>query len=129
MQVAGFALIVLVISALYLTGFGAIALAKPATAIQFLSAFAQSVRANLIEAIARMIVGFAMIRAGPSLVGTTAWTVAGLFLVVTAILMIVFPKVHRQLAAQSVHWVKPYVRLVGIASIGLGLGLAALLAA
>lgn len=116
-------------AAFYLVALGVVAIAKPARGADFLGAFAQTRRANWIEAIVRFACGLALMVAAPALPGTTIARIAGLFLMGTAMLMPVLPDLHRRLAASSVARVVPHMRWLGLGSIAGGIALSALLLA
>lgn len=95
--------------------------------MRFLSGFAQTTRANVAEALARSLIGLALIGMAPvwqSLIAVGA----GLFLVVTALAMLAFPQQHRRLATRSVSAVSGSVRYIGVASLAFGGALIVLLA-
>ena len=104
-----------------------VAISAPARARRFFSGFAQTKAANSAEALARGLVGLAFIGSASHLRIGLAGRVLGYFLVVTGLLMLVFPGAHRAIAASSVAWVGGRMRLIGAASILLALALAALL--
>lgn len=120
-------LVILAVAAGYLVGLGGTALVRPARAYSFLSAFAQTSRANLAEAICRSTAGVGANLAAPVLPQPILWTVGGSFLVVTAAAMLLFPAAHRHIAARSVPAIHRFMPLVGVASLMLGLGLSSVL--
>lgn len=123
-------LVLLGLAALYLLGLGIAAIARPRLAHEFLSAFAQTPMANRLEAGGRALAGAGMMMAAPRLPGSAYWVGGGIFLIVTAALMLIFPDFHRLLARRSVSSIRRMMPLVGIGGMAMGLGLAlALLAA
>lgn len=110
----------------YLLGLGAAALIAPSRARRFLSAFAQTPRANALESAARLAAGLAFIGAAPRLRIPDLGLGIGLFLAATALLMLVLPEAHKRFAARSVAAVGRMFPLFGAAAIGLA-GLLALL--
>lgn len=118
---------VLAHGALYLIGLGLASLWRPAQVVGFLSAFAQTRRANRLEAALRALFGLALVGMAPRWTSVAALA-AGLFLVVTALAMLAWPDAHRRLAARSVASVAGAIRLIGLASLVLGCALIVLLA-
>ena len=121
------ALIILWTTCLYLLGLGATMLFAPDRARQFLSAFAQTPKANLIEAVIRLTVGLALVIAAPVLDHPLVVRWFGIFVAVTALLFIAAPGLHRRFAARSVAAVLPFLPFLGVASIVLAMLLAAYL--
>lgn len=121
------ALIILWMICLYLLGLGATMLLAPERARRFLSAFAQTPTANLIEAVIRLAAGLAFFVAAPALDHPSAVRWVGGFLAVTALLFIAAPGLHRRFAGRSVAAVLPFLPWLGIASIILAMSLAAYL--
>lgn len=118
---------ILVLAAIYLIALGGMAILRPSTAVRFLSGFAQTTRANVAEAVVRSLIGLAIIGMAPvwqSLIAAGA----GLFLIVTALAMLVFPQQHRRHATRSVSAVSGAIRYIGAASLAFGCALIALLA-
>ena len=111
----------------YLLALGIVALAYPSRALRFLAGFAQSTAANVGEAIGRGLVGLAFIAAASRLAISPAGELLGYFLVATSALMLLFPGVHKAVAARSVAAVGRRVHWLGIGSILLAIGLACLL--
>lgn len=121
------ALIFLWAICLYLFGLGAMMLLAPDRARQFLSAFAQTPKANLIEAGIRFLAGLACVVVAPSFDYPSVVYWIGLFLAATALLFVVAPTLHRRFAARSVAAVLPFLPLLGVSSIALAVLLAAYL--
>lgn len=126
MTTGGIAWAVLSLVSAYLILLGLVALLRPSLAYRFLSGFAQTGWVNLSEAGVRTIVGLALVRVAEDLPAPSVWSVAGWFLVATAIWMIAFPATHRRIAARSTATIRPALPLVGVASIAIGAGLALL---
>ena len=112
----------------YLLVLGAGVLIAPARARRFLAAFAQTPRANALEAAIRLAAGLAFIGAAPRLRIPDVGLVLGLFLAATALLMLVLPSAHKRFATRSVAVVGRLFPLLGAASIVLAALLALLLA-
>lgn len=122
------ALIMLWATCLYLLGLGATMLFAPDRARRFLTAFAQTATANLIEAAIRFTAGLAFVAAAPALDHPLAVRWFGVFLAATALLFVAAPGLHRQFAKRSVAAILPFLPLLGMASITLSVLLAAYLA-
>lgn len=120
-------LVVLWLASAYLLGLGLVAIVKPALAHRFLSGFAQTRRANWAEAVVRGTCGLALVAVAPMLPIPGLALGAGIFLLVTAALMPVLPDLHRRIAARSVAGIAPYMRLVGVGAIVLGIAVRLLL--
>lgn len=120
----GGAYAVLWLTVAYLVGLGVAILAARDRAHRFLVAFAQTSRANWTESLLRTLVGSAFIMAAPMTHYPLAIRVIGAFLAGTAVILILFPGLHRRFAAIAVASVAPFLPLLGIASIALGLLLA-----
>lgn len=126
-MIVSVAFIILWAAVFYLALLGIVALILPLTAHRFLGGFAQTESANLVEASVRLAIGISFVVAASQLAFPIACHLIGGFLAMTAILMFILPVQHRRLAARSVARVRPYVRLIGLASLGLAGVLAAML--
>ncbi len=113
----------------YLAVLGISVLFIPARAYDFLAGFAQTPRANIIEAVLRFLVGLAFAGAAPHLPFPVAMIGVGAMLIVTASMLVMAPNLHRRFAARAVQAIAPAFALFGIASIGLAAALGALLTA
>ncbi len=122
------ALLILWLACFYLLALGLLILFARARAHRFLAAFAQTPRANWTESILRFLVGGALIVAAPGLDHPLVARVAGVFLAATALMLVIFPALHRRFAAPAVESVAPYLPLLGIASIAMAVALALYLA-
>ena len=118
------ALVILWLTSLYLAVFGMVMMFAPDRANRFLSAFAQTSRANLVEVALRFVAGLAFAIAAPVLSYPLATYWFGLFLAATALLFVVAPGLHRRFAARAVASVAPFLPLLGAASIALAILLA-----
>jgi hypothetical protein len=121
-------MLILWLACLYLLGLGLLLLFARPRAHRFLAGFAQTPRANLAESVLRMLVGLAFVIAAPGLDHPLAAQVFGTFLAGTAMLLLLFPGVHRRFAAPAVASVAPFLPLLGIASIAMAAALALYLA-
>lgn len=123
----GISIAILWLAAGYLLGLGLTALVRPAAAVKFLGAFAQTTRANWIEAALRAGVGMALVIAARVLPFSDALIAAGWFMVVTAIAMPAMPGLHRKFAKQAVAAIAPHIRLVGLGALACAAALGLLL--
>ncbi len=106
---------------LYLVGLGVAALAKPATASRFLSAFASSAPLHYLELGLRIVVGLAFVRQAPGMPATLAFLVMGWVLVLTSAGLALVPwRWHRRFAERAVPQALRYLPVLGIASLGFG---------
>ncbi len=121
------ALAILALASFYLASLGVVALVRPESAHLFLSGFAQTRRANWIEAAVRGAVGLAFVVAAPVLPWALAMRVIGGILVLTAAAMPLFPEQHRQIAARSVAGIATWMLPIGVASLLLAVALLAAL--
>jgi uncharacterized protein YjeT (DUF2065 family) len=112
---------VVALSAFYLLGFGAVAVAGPTRALRFLKHFASTLRLHVLELLVRMVVGAAFVGYAPHMPFGSAFYTLGAVLVVTTLALAVLPwRWHQRIAQASVPAVEPYLRLVGIASLAAG---------
>jgi uncharacterized protein YjeT (DUF2065 family) len=112
---------VVVLSALYLLGFGAIAVAGPARAFGYLQHFASSLRLHVLELLVRIAVGAAFVGYASQMhFGSIFYTFGGILVLTTLALAVIPWRWHQQIAQTSVPAVEPYVRLIGIASFAAG---------
>ena len=109
---------------LYLLLLGLLSLFRPATALDFLSAFARNRRINAAEALGRGLAGSAFLILDSELGWDGVGLVLGAFLVVTSMLMLLLPEQHRRLAPRLVGSIRGYMIPFGLASIVLGFTLA-----
>ena len=91
-------LAILWLAVAYLATLGIAVLFRPAIARLFLSAFAATTKANVIECALRFIVGLAFIGASSRLKHPIIATGLGLFLAVTALILLLLPGLHRRFA-------------------------------
>lgn len=118
------ALLILWLASLYLLGLGMLILFARPRAQRFLEGFAQTPRANWAESVLRMLVGLAFVIAAPALDHPLLVQLFGAFLAGTALLLVLFPGLHRRFAAPAVASVVPFLPLLGIASIVMAAALA-----
>ncbi len=108
----------------YLILLGFMVIARPALARRFLSAFAQTTVANLIEVGLRLLVGMAFVAASNRTKDPPISVAVGLFLAISALLMLLLPAAHRRFAAKSTARLSDFFALFGLASLALAAVLA-----
>jgi uncharacterized protein YjeT (DUF2065 family) len=112
---------VVLVAALYLLGFGVVAVAVPARATEYLHGFASSFRLHVLELIARFVVGTALVGFASHMQFGRAFTVFGVVLVLTSLGLAVLPwHWHQRFAQTSVPAAVRYLPLIGILSIAAG---------
>ena len=116
-----FASTVVVLAAVYLIGLAAVSFFLPAKAADFLNGFAASALAHYTEISIRLIVGIALIVASPSMVYASAFTIFGWLLVVTSLVLLLFPwRWHHRFANVVVPPLTKRVWIFGVLSLPLG---------
>lgn len=108
----------------FLAALGVTILWRPALARPFLAGFAASSAKNLLEAALRGLVGLSFMGAASSTRLPIASICIGLFLLATALLMAMLPRLHLSVARRATSLVFDIFPLFGL----LALGLAALVA-
>lgn len=114
---------VLSLFAAYLGWLGGAAIGRPALALSFLSAFARTRSANTLEAGLRALVGAAFLVLDDPLGWRGAGLLLGIFLLLTALLMVFLPETHRRLAPLLVGSVRRFMLPFGVASLVLAVAL------
>ncbi|MDQ3605100.1 MAG: hypothetical protein M3418_02765, partial [Gemmatimonadota bacterium] len=110
-----------VLAALYLLGFGVLAVAAPARASEYLHGFAGSFRLHVLELIARLIVGAAFVGYASHMPLGGVFYTFGLVLVITTLGLAVLPwRWHQRFAQTSVPAAVHWLPFLGIASIAAG---------
>ncbi len=118
---AGAAGVLVALSALYLLGFGATAVASPDRAFGYLRHFASTLRLHVIELIGRIVVGAAFVGYASHMPFGAAFHAFGGVLVATTLGLAVMPwRWHQRVARSSVPAIEPHLRLIGIASLAAG---------
>jgi uncharacterized protein YjeT (DUF2065 family) len=113
---------VVLLAALYLLGFGVLAVAVPARASQYLHGFASSLRLHVLELIARLAVGVAFVGYASHMQFGSVFYTVGVILVVTTLGLAVLPwRWHRRFAQVSVPAAVHHLPLLGIVSIAAGI--------
>jgi hypothetical protein len=120
---SAFALAILYAFAIYLIGLGLVASSDPRRAIRFLGLFAQTRRANALEAGLRLIVGLAFLRLADDLPGRWIPLTFGGVLIVSAIAMLALPDAHRRFADKVVPQASRFIFLIAFVSLVFGLSL------
>lgn len=116
------ALIVVVVSGLYLLGLGVLALTRPALASKFLLGFAGSARLHYLELLLRLIVGAAFLRRAPYLSVPEPFLLFGWLLILTTLVMFAVPwRWHHRFTQQAVPRALRHLRLLAIACMLAGL--------
>ncbi len=115
------ALIIVLLTALYLIGVAVVSFIAPARARQFLDAFASSARAHYTEMLIRLIVGAGLILAAPRLLFSEAFNVFGWIIVITTAGLLLIPwQWHHRFAEKAVRPLTKRVWLFGVFSLPLG---------
>lgn len=109
------------LAAFYLVGFGAIAVVVPSRASRYLHGFASSASVHLLELVARLTVGAALVGYASDMRFGGAFHILGLTLIITTLGLAVLPwRWHQRFARAAVPAVRPYLPAVGIVSIAAG---------
>jgi len=109
------------LAALYLLGFGALAVVVPARASGFLLGFGGSPRAHWIELFARAAVGAALVGYAAHMRFAGVFHVFGWVLLVTTFALAVLPwRLHRRFARTTVPVAANFLPWIGIASLAAG---------
>ncbi len=115
-------------AAIYLMGFGFIALWWPQRVLKFLLGFASSLNKHRLELLIRLLLGVALLLQAPLLYGTHVLRVIGYVLIVTTLVMALLPwRWHRDFAATSVQRAAPWLRWMGLVALMLGFVLCCIL--
>lgn len=108
---------ILWLAAFYLAVLGLMVLFRPAVARRFLSAFAQTTRANLIETGLRFLAGLAFVGAAFRTREPSVSLGFGLLLAVTAVVLALLPGLHRRFAARVTARLFGWFPLFGLVSL------------
>jgi uncharacterized protein YjeT (DUF2065 family) len=109
------------LAAVYLLGFGVLALAVPEKISGYLHGFASSVRAHVLELVVRLAAGTAFFEYASHMQFTGAFHLVGLTLIVTSLGLAVLPwRWHQRFAQAGVPAARPYLPLMGIVAIAAG---------
>ena len=116
-----FALVAIVLAALYLLALGAASLLAPARASRFLLGFAGSQPIHFIELSLRLLVGVALVLYAPRMFFSSAFNLFGWLLLVTSACLLPVPwRWHHRFAQYAVPRVNRHIGLVGLASLVMG---------
>jgi len=116
------ALIIVVVSGLYLVGLAVLALARPALVSRFLLGFAGSARLHYLELLLRLIVGIAFLRRAPYLQVPEPFLLFGWLLILTTLVMFAVPwRWHHRFTQKAVPRALQHLRLFAIACMLAGL--------
>jgi uncharacterized protein YjeT (DUF2065 family) len=109
------------LAALYLLGFGVLAVVVPARASGYLQGFASSMRLHVLELIARFAVGAAFVGNASHMQFSGTFHIVGWVLVATTLALAVLPwHWHQRFAQASVPAAVRYLPFMGIVSIAAG---------
>jgi uncharacterized protein YjeT (DUF2065 family) len=115
------ALSVVVSAALYLLGLAAASVFASAYTARFLNGFGGSARVHYLEMCIRLIVGAALVVAAPSMLYAHVFQLFGWVLVVTSLVLLLFPwRWHQRFARVVVPPLTRRVWLIGLLSLPLG---------
>ena len=103
----------------YLVALGVTIFWRPDLGRSFLAGFAASPGRNFLEAALRGLVGLAFIGGASATRLPIASLCIGLFLLVTALLMALLPRLHRSVARRATDLVAGMLPLFGLLSLGL----------
>ena len=110
-----------VLAAVYLIGLAVASIFAPARATGFLNAFAGSARAHYTEISIRLIVGAALVVAGPGMLYGQVFYLFGWIIVATSIMLLLLPwRWHHRFAQIVVPPLTRRVWLFGLLSLPLG---------
>jgi hypothetical protein len=116
-----FALVVVLLVALFLVGLGAASLLVPDRASRFLLGFASSASAHFAEMLLRLVAGAALVQYAPNMRFASAFSLFGwVLLVTTACLLLVSWRWHRRFAQRAVPLFTRYIALIGLVSLTFG---------
>lgn len=107
--------------AAYLLALGIAALFWPGRARAFLSGFAANWRNNLLEATLRGLAGLAFVAAASATRMPQVSRIVGMFLLATALLMALLPRLHAHFAARATKRIFSILPLFGLLSIALAI--------
>ena len=114
-------LVVVALAGLYLLALGVVALLAPHMARPFLYGFAGSAAKHYLELGVRLVVGAAFVYAAPKKAWPLPASTLGWLLVATTVALCFVPwRLHRRFAERSVAQAAPYLRGIGVVSIGAG---------
>lgn len=116
-----FAMIVVVLAALYLLALGAASLIVPDRAGRFLLGFAGSAAAHHLEMSLRLVAGAALVLHAPNMLFATAFQFFGWALLITTAGLLLVPwQWHRRFAQQVVPHATRFIAVIGVVSLSIG---------
>lgn len=109
-------------AALYCIALAALSIWRPAQAARFLLGFVGTPLKHYAELALRLIMGWAFVTYSPRMAWPQMFNGFGWVLLVTTVLLLLIPwRWHQGIARRSVPLVIPHIRLLGVASLLLGL--------
>ncbi len=112
---------IVLLTAIYLLGFGILAAAAPSRASAYLRGFASSARLHAVELLVRLAAGLALVGYAPHMRLGGAFRAFGWIIVVTTLVLAVLPwRWHRRFAEKSVPAALRFLPLIAVASIAGG---------
>lgn len=113
---------------IYLLALGIGSLVRPEIAKRFLGGHATTLRLHVFELSLRVLVGGALVLSAPRMPVNVAFLAFGWVLIGTSLLLALVPwRLHQRFAAWSVPKATQHMPLIGVGSIGGGLGVIAAL--
>ena len=120
------AVAVVVGAGLYLIGLGISCFIRPRSAAKFLLGHASSGFLHYLELAVRMLVGICLVQSAPGIFYPGFFSVSGWVLIATTIVLLMVPwRWHQGFARQAVPHALRHIKLLGIASIAIGILLTA----
>ena len=117
---------VVVAAGLYLAALGVSCFVRPDAAAKFLLGFASSAFLHYLELALRVLVGASLVHNAHALPYPLAFNVFGWVLIVTSLVMCLVPwRWHRHFSQRAVPQALRYIKLLGVASVVLGVVLVA----
>ena len=112
---------IVLLTAIYLLVFGALALAASPRASRYLSAFASSKRLHFLELGVRLLVGGAFVFFAQRMLFGTVFQSFGWIVVITTLVLAILPwHWHQRFARKSVPSALPFLRPIGVVSMTAG---------
>jgi uncharacterized protein YjeT (DUF2065 family) len=122
------AVAVVAVAGVYLVALAVVSMLDPARAAAFLNGFARTAALHYLELCLRLVAGAALVLSAPGMLFPGAFAAAGWVLVLTTALLFLLPwRWHRRFAELAVPHATRHMRLIGAASLALGVFLLAAL--
>ena len=113
---------VVVGAGLYLVALGICCFIQPRLAAKFLLGHASSGFLHYLELAIRLLVGASLVQRAPAIFYPAFFSVSGWILIGTTIVLLMVPwRWHREFAQQAVPLALRHIKLLGIASIAIGI--------